>query len=158
MTKLKEFRETAPDWMKISMLDVLEMMDSSKTNKFLPMLTQIVDNSYRTRTDSPHEIDEYRRELVRRIPSLENKINTFDKASLFAIYHMIEQIRVSELETMLDFMDSYEKNQINNVDINKLRDFQEIEKIVNLISLKNLGITKNLENLLQSYKIEYISE
>lgn len=27
-----------------------------------------------------------------------------------------------------------------------------------LISLKNLGITKNLENLLQSYKIEYISE
>jgi hypothetical protein len=27
-----------------------------------------------------------------------------------------------------------------------------------LISLKNLGITKNLENLLQTYKIEYISE
>ena len=27
-----------------------------------------------------------------------------------------------------------------------------------LISLKNLGITKNLENLLQSHKIEYISE
>ena len=138
MTKLKEFRETAPDWMKISMLDVLEMMDSSKTNKFLPMLTQIVDNSYRTRTDSPHEIDEYRRELVRRIPSLENKINTFDKASLFAIYHMIEQIRVSELETMFDFMDSYEKNQINNVDINNLKNIQEIEKIVNLLSVKNL--------------------
>ena len=27
-----------------------------------------------------------------------------------------------------------------------------------LISLKNLGITKNLENLLQFHKIEYISE
>jgi hypothetical protein len=36
-------------------------------------------------------------------------------------------------------MDSYEKNQINNVDINNLKDFQEIEKIVNLISVKNLG-------------------
>lgn len=138
MTRLKEFRETAPDWMKISMLDVLEMIDSSKTNKFLPMLTQIVDSSYRTRTDSPHEIDEYRRELVRRIPSLKNKINAFDKASLFAIYHMIEQIRVSELETMFDFMDSYEKNQINNVDINNLKNIQEIEKIVNLLSVKNL--------------------
>jgi hypothetical protein len=27
-----------------------------------------------------------------------------------------------------------------------------------LISLKNLGITKNLENLLQFHKIEYVSE
>lgn len=139
MTKLKEFRETAPDWMKISMLDVLEMIDSTKTNKFLPMLTQIVNTSYLRRTDNPYELNEYKRELVRRVPSLKNKIDTFDKGGLFCIYHMIEQIRVSELETMLDFMDSYEKNQINNVDINKLRDFQEIEKIVNLISLKNLG-------------------
>jgi hypothetical protein len=138
MTKLKEFRETAPDWMKISMLDVLELIDSSKTNKFLPMLTQIVNNSYRTRTDNPHEIDDYRRELVQRVPSLKNKINTFGKGTLFTIYHMIEQIRVSELETMLDFMDSYEKNQINNVDINNLKNIQEIEKIVNLISVKNL--------------------
>ena len=137
MTRLKEFRETAPDWMKISMLDILEMMDPSKTNKFLPMLTQIVDSSYRTRTDNPYEIDDYRRELVRRIPSFENKI--FDKGSLFAILHTIEQIRVSELETMVDFMDSYEKNQINNVDINNLKNIQEIEKIVNLLSVKNLG-------------------
>ena len=137
MTRLKEFRETAPDWMKISMLDILEMMDSSKTNKFLPMLTQIVDSSYRTRTDNPYEIDDYRKELVRRIPSFENKI--FDKGSLFAILHMIEQIRVSELDTMLDFIDSYEKNQINNVDINNLKNIQEIEKIVNLLSVKNLG-------------------
>ena len=139
MTKLKEFRETAPDWMKISMLDVLELIDSSKTNKFLPMLTQIINSSYLTRGDNPHEINDYKRELVRRVPSLKNKIDTFDKGGLFCIYHMIEQIRVSELETMLDFMDSYEKNQINNVDINKLKDFQEIEKIVNLISVKNLG-------------------
>jgi hypothetical protein len=92
-----------------------------------------------TRGDNPHEINDYKRELVRRVPSLKNKIDTFDKGGLFCIYHMIEQIRVSELETMLDFMDSYEKNQINNVDINKLKDFQEIEKIVNLISVKNLG-------------------
>ena len=139
MTKLKEFRETAPDWMKISMLDVLEMIDQSKTNKFLPMLVHIVNNSYLSRTNNPYELNEYKRELVRKVPSLKNKIDTFDKGGLFCIYHMIEQIRVSELETMLDFMDSYEKNQINNVDINKLRDFQEIEKIVNLISLKNLG-------------------
>jgi hypothetical protein len=103
MTKLKEFRETAPDWMKISMLDVLELIDSSKTNKFLPMLTQIINSSYLTRGDNPHEINDYKRELVQRVPSLKNKIDTFDKGTLFCIYHMIEQIRVSELETMLDF-------------------------------------------------------
>jgi hypothetical protein len=44
MTKLKKFKETAPSWMKLSLIDVLEMIDPSNTNKFLPMLTNIVDS------------------------------------------------------------------------------------------------------------------
>ena len=50
MTKLKKFKETAPSWMKLSLIDVLEMIDPSNTNKFLPMLTNIVNSSFKNKT------------------------------------------------------------------------------------------------------------
>jgi hypothetical protein len=35
--------------MNLSLIDVLEMIDPSNTNKFLPMLTNIVDSSFKNR-------------------------------------------------------------------------------------------------------------
>ena len=140
MTKLKEFRESVPSWMKMSMIDVLEMMDPSKTNKYLPMLVQVFDDSNSSRYNiNVHEIKEYENALARKLPFIKDKIKSLDKKILFTIWHFIEQLRTNEVETMIEFIESYEKNQINNVDVNTLKDFQEIEKIVNLISLKNLG-------------------
>lgn len=74
---------------------------------------------------------------------------------------------------MLDFIKTLVKKQIlfksnlsrgllllNNNWKDLVDDFNNPDKKMKelLISLKNLGITKNLENLLQSHKIEYISE
>ena len=64
MTKLKEFRESAPQWMKISFLDALEFIDTSKTNKFLPMLTKIMDTAFKNRFDNCNETKELINELV----------------------------------------------------------------------------------------------
>lgn len=137
MTKLKEFRETAPSWMKMSFLDVLQRIDPSKTNKFLPMLSNIVINHFEKK-DTCHNND-LRHELGIRLPIIKNQLQNFDTPTLWMVYHLSQILSLGDLETIFEFIQMYENHQIPNVDINKLKSFNELETIITLVGIKNLG-------------------
>lgn len=137
MTKLKEFRETAPSWMKMSFLDVLQRIDPSKTNKFLPMLSNIVISHFEKK-DTCHNND-LRHELGIRLPIIKNQLQNFDTPTLWMVYHLSQILSLGDLETIFEFIQMYENHQIPNVDINKLKSFNELETIITLVGIKNLG-------------------
>jgi len=141
MTKLKKFKETVPSWMKLSFIDVLEMIDPSNTNKFLPMLTKIVDSSFKQRVDTwgKYEITEFITRIENTIPHLKGKFSISDSTLIYTFWSLLERIPNNEIDVFVNFMEMYEKNQIHNVDTNQLKTIDEIEGVVNLINIKNIG-------------------
>ena len=140
MTKLKKFKETVPSWMKLSLIDVLEMIDPSNTNKFLPMLTNIVDSSFKNRVGNWRE-DTI--EFIHRIetisPHLKGTFDVSDPSLVYSFWALLERIPNNELDSLVDFIELYEKHQIPGVDINQIKTLNEIESVVNLINIKNIG-------------------
>jgi hypothetical protein len=141
MTKLKQFKETVPTWMKLSFIDILEMMDPSKTNKFLPMFVNIIDNSFKNRINSwgKEDLAEFTNKIERYMPHLKGTFNDMEPSLLYSYFNLLEKLPNNESETLLDFIEMYEKHQITGVDINKFKTFNEVESIVNLINIKNIG-------------------
>jgi hypothetical protein len=141
MTKLKKFKETAPTWMKLSLIDILEMMDQSKTNKFLPMIVNIVDTSFKNRINSwgKEDLMEFTNRIERTMPHLKGTFNDMEPSLLYGYYNLLDKLPNNELETLLDFIEMYEKHQITGIDVNKLKTINDVEGIVNLINIKNIG-------------------
>ena len=71
MTKLKKFKETAPKWMTISLFDCLEMIDPSKTNKFVPMMVNIINSEFEKRVENwgENELNEIALTMSRYYPT-----------------------------------------------------------------------------------------
>ena len=139
MTKLKEFRESVPYWMKISFLDALEFTDTSKTNKFLPMMTKIMDTSFKNRFNNSNETKELINELERKLPHLKGHFDNLDVTTIYSFLLQYNQMSNNEMEIISEFITMYENHQIPNVDINQLKSVNELESIVNLVGIKNLS-------------------
>ena len=140
MTKLKKFKETAPSWMKLSLIDVLEMIDPSNTNKFLPMLTNIVDSSFKNRVGHwKEDTIEFIRRIETIAPHLKGTFDISDPSLIYSFWTLLERIPNNELDSLVDFIEMYEKHQITGVDINQIKNLNEIESVINLINIKNIG-------------------
>ena len=46
MAKFKEIVENSPYWSKIRFIDVINMIDISKTNKYTEMIMRVLTSSY----------------------------------------------------------------------------------------------------------------
>jgi hypothetical protein len=98
MTKLKKFKETAPSWMKLSLIDVLEMIDPSNTNKFLPMLTNIVDSSFKNRVGNwKEDTIEFIRRIETIAPHLKGTFDISDPSLIYSFWTLLERIPNNEL-------------------------------------------------------------
>ena len=140
MTKLKKFKETVPSWMKLSLIDVLEMIDPSNTNKFLPMLTNIVDSSFKNRVGNwGDDTIEFIHRIETISPHLKGTFDVSDPSLVYSFWALLERIPNNELDSLVDFIELYEKHQIPGVDINQIKTLNEIESVVNLINIKNIG-------------------
>ena len=140
MTKLKKFKETVPPWMSLSLIDVLEMIDPSKTNKFLPMLTNIVDSSFKNRVGNwGDDTIEFIHRIETISPHLKGTFDVSDPSLVYSFWALLERIPNNELDSLVDFIELYEKHQIPGVDINQIKTLNEIESVVNLINIKNIG-------------------
>ena len=140
MTKLKKLKETVPPWMNLSLIDVLEMIDPSNTNKFLPMLTNIVDSSFKNRVGNwKEDTIEFIRRIETIAPHLKGTFDISDPSLIYSFWTLLERIPNNELDSLVDFIEMYEKHQITGVDINQIKTLNEIESVINLINIKNIG-------------------
>jgi hypothetical protein len=143
MTKLKKFKETAPKWMTISLFDCLEMIDPSKTNKFVPMMVNIINSEFEKRVENwgENELNEIALTMSRYYPTfnIDLKPENISPTTLHAIYRLLDNINSHERDLFGSFMDYYEKNMFSNIDINQIKDINEIEQLITLIDIKNIG-------------------
>ena len=143
MTKLKKLKETAPEWMTMSLFDCLEMLDPSKTNKFVPMMMNIVNAEFEKRIQSwgETELHEIKETMLRHYPTLNVDLTPgkISPTTLHMMYSMFDKINNHERNLLTSFMTYYEKNQFSNVDINQIKDIDEVEKLVTLTEIKNIG-------------------
>ncbi len=143
MTKLKKFKETAPKWMTMSLFDCLEMLDPSKTNKFVPMMVNIINSEFEKRVESwgENELNEIALSMSRYYPTfnIDLKTGNISPTTLHVIYRLLDNINSHERDLLGSFMDYHERNVFSNVDINQIKDINEIEQLITLIEIKNIG-------------------
>ena len=143
MTKLKKFKETAPKWMTMSLFDCLEMLDPSKTNKFVPMMVNIINSEFEKRVEGwgENELNEITSIMSRNYPTFNIDLTTgnISPTSLHAMYRLLDNINSHERDLLGLFMDYHERNVFSNVDINQIKDINEIEQLITRIEIKNIG-------------------
>jgi hypothetical protein len=49
MAKLKEIKESSPVWMTTSFIDMVSLIDKSKTNKYVKMISNLVEKNMNER-------------------------------------------------------------------------------------------------------------
>jgi hypothetical protein len=86
-----------------------------------------------------YEITEFITRIENTIPHLKGKFSISDSTLIYTFWSLLERIPNNEIDVFVNFMEMYEKNQIHNVDTNQLKTIDEIEGIVNLINIKNIG-------------------
>ena len=63
MAKRVEIVEQAPDFMKLNLLDLIMLLDPSKTNKYTPLMVKLFTENYFKRNFRRENVDEFYHDL-----------------------------------------------------------------------------------------------
>jgi hypothetical protein len=133
-------------WANINIVDMLSILDPSKTNKFLPFLVK----HYKNVINNKSEIDEkdwnnYRKDIIRHHSISEDKIDTifnFSKIEIDIFNRITEMINkdYNVKEILEEFNEHCNSYRIENTDIgqyNNINDIIETNRKANFKILKN---------------------
>jgi len=145
MTKLKEFKENNSEF-SFSLFDILSKFDGTPTNKFLPMVINIVKNNIQSR--ALHRNKEEYVEILNRYKSLwcdlglmneKDLLSGYDLELLIVKTNMIQQLFSTEdLTSIKEFINFYEKKYYKNIDVNQIKTIEEINSLVSVASIKHM--------------------
>jgi len=140
MARIKDITAQAPSYMNTRFLDVVSMMDPSKTNKYTELIIKLLDNNIPNRS---HNLDEFLQDMKEVYGvDLSNFVGLETKQ--FNLLHAyLGSFSSSYIKTIMDFINACEKGQLKGVDVTKINTVNEIQDHMSLISFKN--ISKKLE-------------
>jgi len=137
MAKRADIIEQAPEFMKLSLLDLIMLMDPSKTNKYTPLLIKLFTKNYIKRHIRPDGgVEEFNRELRDSYNIVLNNIPTENVPMLF---HLVGVFGSDVVGHLMRFMDAAEKKQIPSLDVSKINEISQISELMSLIQLKNIS-------------------
>ncbi len=136
MAKRADIIEQAPEFMKMNLLDIIMMIDPSKTNKYTPLMVKLFTKNYSKRNLKKNHIDDFRREL-RDIYNLE--LNNISDEQIPLIYQFLGSFESDLVGSLVNFMDASEKKQLPGMDVTQINDISEIHQLISLIKLKNIS-------------------
>lgn len=143
MAKLKELKENCPEWIKSSIFDMLVYLDPSKTNKFIPMMINVLENELNVRLDNEESIGEIKNYFLQLFPYMnesffDNKENVKIAWNLIRVFESNPIIN-NNFRTIIDFTEFYLKGYINNVDSTKIKTMSEIESHNSMASINSVS-------------------
>jgi hypothetical protein len=143
MAKLKELKENCPEWIKSSIFDMLVYLDPSKTNKFIPMMINVLENDLNVRLDNGESIGEIKNYFLQLFPYMnesffDNKENVKIAWNLIRVFESNPIIN-NNFRTIIDFTEFYLKGYINNVDSTKIKTMSEIESHNSMASINSVS-------------------
>lgn len=148
MAKRTDITEQAPEFMKMNLLDIIMMIDPSKTNKYTPLMVKLFTKNYSKRNLKTGHLNELNIELR---DGYNVVLPGISDEQIPLIYQFLGCFDTDLIKTMLNFIEATENKQLPGVDVTQVNDISEIHQLISLIKLKN--ISKKLQKqVLKDYE------
>ena len=155
MSRLDELKKQYPE-LNVTMFDMMTRIDTSKSYKYLPLLCKIFGQKLNPKKFWQNKND-YSSGMLEIQAILMNKSISTDNLTDGQMYYIAnyfaEHFSMDTYQTLKEFMDYMEKDQIENEDVSTYNDLEDIRGAVTLASMKEL--TKDLEGqVIKEYEDE----
>jgi hypothetical protein len=135
MGRIKDLKDKFP-LISMSIVDILSMIDPTEKNKYLPMLSKVINNDLQNRTTTQDL--EYFRECLKRNGIADGIINGLPDSYLRTVYLAIDNIGGDNIRTLIEFMELNERSLIDENDILKYKTFEDISNAISIAHLKTM--------------------
>jgi len=150
MGRLKEIRENSPEWMKMSIIDLAELMDPTLHNKYLQMIVNLLkskmeDSIERIKKDD--EIKAYSREFHHRLTHFTDEfVESIPLEKLISYTRLLDisPFSYNDFKDISEFINRHMNNKFFGVDVNQIKTIKEIQSHNSIASIKE--IEKEMEN------------
>lgn len=136
MSKIDTLKKQFPE-LDISLLDIFQMMDPTKTNKYLQLFCKLFSKKYRDilLLGDNREMSE----LSKAIEIIGIKNEELSVPQMYVIRNLLyEQYHSTTFYDIKNFIDFMERGLISENDIGKYSTFEDINRVVSLTSLKQI--------------------
>lgn len=136
MAKLKEIKESSPVWMTTSFIDMVSLIDKSKTNKYVKMISNLVEKYMNERISN---WDHYDVEHMRETLNLWG-IDTTNLSNFECFYYrsILDMVQNSDRDILVEFMNLHENNSFKGIDVNQIKSIEEIAGLVSILTLNTI--------------------
>lgn len=136
MAKRADITEQAPDFMKMNLLDLIMLLDPSKTNKYTPLMVKLFSQNYTKRNLRQRDIQNIQMELR---DAFNVVLNNIPDEKVPLIYNLLGGFDSELIRTAVNFMEAAENKQLPGVDVSQIKGVSEIHQLMSLIKLKNIS-------------------
>ena len=136
MAKRVEIVEQAPDFMKLNLLDLIMLLDPSKTNKYTPLMVKLFTKNYFKRNFRRENVDEFYHDLRN---SYNVVLENIPNENIPVIHTLLHTFNSDFVQSIMSFVAAAENNQLPGLDVTKINEVSEISELMSLIQLKNIS-------------------
>lgn len=136
MAKRVDIIEQAPDFMKLSLLDLIMLLDPSKTNKYTPLMVKLFTKNYFKRNFRRENVDEFYHDLRN---SYNVVLENIPNENIPVIHTLLHTFNSDFVQFIMSFVAAAENNQLPGLDVTKINEVSEISELMSVIKLKNIS-------------------
>lgn len=145
MAKRADIIEQVPDFMKMTLLDLIILLDPSKTNKYTSLMVKLFTKNYHQNYPNEEAFHVELRETYNVV------LQNVSKEKVPLIYVFLQAFNSDFIRSIMNFVVAVEKKQFLGLDITQINEVLEISELMSVITLKN--ISKKLQKqVLKDYE------
>jgi hypothetical protein len=136
MSKITEIKKQYPE-LNISIIDLFLKMDSTKTNKYLPLMCKLLSSRFQVnklwnKRDEESEMNH----MKERMDHMGLNYNDMSNNELYSYYCLADYFNHEDMKLLSSFQKYNERGLIQNKDVTSYQNFEQIMASVGLASLK----------------------
>jgi len=150
MGRFKDIKENAPDWMKMSIMDFVDIMDPTVHKKYVQMIINLMKSKMTESVDrlkKSDEISAFIQETQFRLPHKSHDFFSNLPTETFIMYSRVMDVSpfsYNDIKDISEFIDRHSNNKFFSVDVNQIKEISEIQMHNSIASIKE--IEKEMEN------------
>jgi hypothetical protein len=135
MSRIKDLKDKYPA-LGMSVLDVLSMMDPTKTNRYLPVIASIFNQEVMKRVNGSDI--EYFKGKLDEMGFSEGVSKGMSDSELRTLYHMSDLISQDAIKIVNEFMNLNERGLIEDNDILKYKNITDLSQAISIAQMKSV--------------------
>ena len=136
MSKITEIKKQYPE-LNISIIDLFSKMDSTKTNKYLPLMCKLLSSRFQVnklwnKRDEENEMNH----MKERMDLMGLNYDGMSNNELYSYYCLADYFNHDDMQLLSSFRKYNERGLIPNNDVSSYQNFDQIRSSVGLATLK----------------------